>query len=208
MSSCQTNYIRGKTILASRVIAELEGSADRQVVFFYFKRNDPLRDSHIAMLKGLLAQMIRISPELLPYVYEEVSASLERVLGSPETLMMLLETAFGAIEQLWMVLDGLDECEKKERKKILSWISKITSEGSPVRVQVFVTSQDKMDIQQAISSFPRCPTISLQEPGHQDDIRTYVSRKAAKRKQQFDLPIEIEQDIVHKVTRHANGMLC
>jgi hypothetical protein len=111
------------------VIAELEGSADRQVGFFYFKKDDLLRDSHIAMLKGLLAQVIRISSELLPYVYEEVSASLERVLGSPKTLMMLLETAFGAIEQLWMVLDGLDECGKKERKKILSWILKITSEG-------------------------------------------------------------------------------
>jgi hypothetical protein len=195
----------GKTILASRVVAELKDVWSRQVLFFYFKKDDIQRGSLIALLRGCLAQLTRLAPDVPPYVYQEVSTSLERVLSSPETLMMLLENVLGAIEQLWMVLDGLDECERKERKKILSWISKITSERSPARVQVFITSQDKVDIRHALSPLARSPSISLQEPGHQDDIRNYVSRKAGKRKQQFNLPTEIEQDIIYKVSRQANG---
>jgi hypothetical protein len=156
----------------------------------------------MALLKGLLAQLIRMSPELLAYVYGEVSATIELVLRSPETLMMLIETAFSTRKQLWMVLDGLDECERKERKHILSWVSKLTSDHSTVNAQVFVTSQEELDIQNLL---PRSPSITLHEPGHQDEIRNYVSRKAAKRSQQFNLSPDIEQEIVHKVTRQANG---
>lgn len=158
------------------------------------------------MLRGLLAQLIILAPDVLPYVYGEASASIERVLGSPETLMMLFDFVLGRLQKLWLVLDGLDECEKKERKKVLSWVSKITSDQSPTRVQVFITSQDKSDLRHANSPLSGSPSISLHEAGHQDDIRAYVSRKAAKRRQQFDLPTEIEQDIVYKVTRNANGM--
>lgn len=162
----------------------------------------------MAMLRGFLAQLLRLSPEILPYVYHEVSASIERVLSSPDSLMMLVETSLSTFGGLWVMLDGLDECEKKERKKILSWISKASSEQSSGRVQVFITSQDKPDIRHALSTISRSASISLLEPGHQEDIRTYVSRKAAKRKQQFDMPVDVEQDIIHKVTRHSNGKSC
>jgi hypothetical protein len=159
------------------------------------------------MLRSLLAQLIRLAPGILPYVYGEISASVERVLGSPETLMMLLENIVARVRELWVVLDGLDECEKKERKKILSWGSKICLEQA-AGVKILLTSQDKADIRVALSSVPKSSSIYLHAPGHQEDIRAYVTRKAAKRKKQFDLPIEIEQDIVYKVDRHANGKTC
>lgn len=159
------------------------------------------------MLKGLLVQLVRFSPDHISYVYEQVSMTAERVVDSPYTLMMMIETILEPIGQVWMILDGLDECEKKERKKILSWISKIISGQSSAHVQVLVTSQDKSDIRHTLTTISNCPTISLRDPGHEGDIRSYVSRKVAKRKQQFDLTSEVEQDIVHKVTRHANGKL-
>ena len=196
---------KGKTILASRVVAELKDSMSRRILFFYFKKDDPLRNSHVAMLKGLLAQLIRLSPDILPYIYAEVSASIQPVFDSPDNLMMFLDTVLSQAERLWLVIDGLDECEKKERKKIISWISKIISDHPLHHIKVFMASQDTPDIRRAVSQLLRPFTISMHEPGHQDDIRTYASRKAAKRKKQFRLSTETEQDIVHRVTRQANG---
>jgi hypothetical protein len=76
-------------------------------------------------LKGLLAQIIYINNEILPYVYDECSKSSELTLDSVDFLKNLVESALDGPDTIWIVLDGLDECERKEKKKILMWITSL-----------------------------------------------------------------------------------
>jgi hypothetical protein len=107
------------------------------------------------------------------------------------------------------VLDGLDECERKEKKKILMWItSLVKSEEQPGRIRVLIISQDEGDIRK---QFAKQPLVSLNEaPQHKQAIRTYATRKAIKIREKFGLseskalePSELS--IITLVTERAQG---
>jgi hypothetical protein len=113
------------------------------------------------------------------------------------------------LNPIWIVLDGLDECEKKEKKKILTWITTLVkSEDQPGRLRVLVVSQDEGDIRRQLS---KRPFISLHEtPQHKQAIRTYATRKASKIAEKFDLHEgqalgPSESEIINLVTERAQG---
>jgi len=95
-------------------------------------------------MKGLLAQSIYINTDIISYVYEECSNSRELVLESLEFLKKLLGYTLEGSNPIWIVLDGVDECEKKEKKNMLSWITTLVmSEEQPGRIRVLIVSQDE-----------------------------------------------------------------
>jgi hypothetical protein len=156
-----------------------------------------------------LAQIIYINIEILPYVYDECSKSSELTLDSVDFLKNLVESALDGPDTIWIVLDGLDECERKEKKKILMWItSLVKSEQQPGRIRVLIISQDEGDIRKQLA---KRPFISLNEaPQHKQAIHTYATRKAIKIREKFGLseskalePSELR--IITLVTERAQG---
>jgi hypothetical protein len=156
-----------------------------------------------------LAQIIYINIESLPYVYDECSKSSELTLDSVDFLKNLIESALDGPDTIWIVLDGLDECERKEKKKILMWItSLVKSEQQPGRIRVLIISQDEGDIRKQLA---KRPFISLNEaPQHKQAIHTYATRKAFKIRKKFGLseskalePSELR--IITLVTERAQG---
>jgi hypothetical protein len=179
------------------------------VLFFYCKNEDRSRNSLAAILKGFLAQIIFINAEIAPYVYDECSKSSELTLDSLEFLKKLIECALEGPRPIWIVLDGLDECEKKEKKKILTWITTLLkSEDQPGRLRVLLVSQDEGDIRRHLM---KRPFISLHDsPQHKQAIRMYATRKASKIAKKFDLSRGMaskpsESDIIRLVTERAQG---
>src|ERR1700738_4462912 len=109
----------GKTVLASLIIEELQKLQSLHPItlgFFYCKHKDTQRCTFSAVARGILAQLLSQNEDLLPYLFEKAAMSGEMVLESPVLTKELLETALKSSENVYIVLDGLDECEALEKK--------------------------------------------------------------------------------------------
>lgn len=129
----------GKSVIVSRLIAELQPL--KPLIFFYCKHEDRNRNSLKAVLKAFLAQLLRINPEVLSYIHEEVSMISELTLETLDFLKKLVGYAMEGSDPIWIIIDGLDECEKKEKKKFIAWMmDMIKAEECPGRIRLLVVS--------------------------------------------------------------------
>jgi hypothetical protein len=157
-----------------------------------------------AIIKGLLTQLLSINPGVLSYIYEECAKSREVTIESLTTLKSLITIAFDCGKPLWIILDGLDECEVKERKKILSWILPLLkSEDEPSHIRLLVVSRDEGDIGKQLSKYPRVVLNSL--AAHQNEIRVYTSKKVAKIQKKFDLSKLEAKELGDRINSGAKG---
>ena len=100
------------------------------------------------MILQLLAQSK--DSDLLQVLYERSVESGERYLESQSLCTELLSIAVGSISKnisIHMIIDGLDECENKERKIIISEITKLLKKDpQPGRIRVMFVSQPETTI--------------------------------------------------------------
>ena len=77
--------------------------------------------------KSLLSQISSTNVSLLPYLYEETLKSGEAVLSSNVTAKTLLKTALQSCKRVYIILDGLDEYIREDRKELSSWFQELVS---------------------------------------------------------------------------------
>src|SRR5437763_7902 len=114
----------GKTVLASVIVEESQRLCEKHpihIVFFYCKHKDPQRNTFTAVAKGMLVQLLRQNDGLLSYLYEKALLSGETILESRVLAKELLETALKSLEKVYIIIDGVDECDRDEKKIIISW---------------------------------------------------------------------------------------
>jgi hypothetical protein len=85
------------------------------------------------------------------------------------------------VPRLFLVVDGLDECEATERREVLECLTRLVGECNaidPGKFRVLVVSQYYPDIQRALQSsgaIKLAPTIiQISETDNESDIKTYV----------------------------------
>lgn len=192
--------------MASRIVEELRLIIQSIVLFFYFKYEDEKRNSFKALLRAVLAQAIHHKSDLFECVFDECSQRSEVIIESVNLLQELAEMALGGTRLTHIVLDGLNECDKQQKKKIVSWLDKIVKGNTDAstkhsRVRVLIVSQDEHGI-----AGKSVPHVTLNDsPGHSEAIRTYAQRKWGKLKELFKLAEEEGDRIVEAVTRRADG---
>lgn len=93
----------------------------------------------------------------------------------------LLDDLCSAVSKLFIVIDGLDECEPGERKQTLQNIMKITctcNNDAPGKLRVLVVSQDYPDIRKLLHSSEGTgippKIIQISDIDNEDDIKTYT----------------------------------
>lgn len=194
----------GKTVLASRLIAYMQELGTMSIAFFYFRGDDSDRNSLSAMLKSLLCQLLDFNSDVLPFIYEECVKSREVTTESLKTLKSFFTLALEHREPVWIVLDGMDECDAKERKKILSWILPlIGSDDISTHIRLLLVSRDEGDFGKR---FAKTPSITLQEmAAHTQEIRVYTTRKMKKIQEKFDLSKQEVKEMSEQVNSGAKG---
>ena len=100
------------------LIEESQKLPNVHLVFFYCRYNDPRRNSFVAIVRSLVLQLLHQDESLLPYLFEVASSSGESILSAPSIAKELLEIAVRAFDQVYIIVDGIDECEKAEKKLI------------------------------------------------------------------------------------------
>ncbi|PZD29771.1 hypothetical protein A1F96_04895 [Pyrenophora tritici-repentis] len=111
---------KGKTMLSVFLTEELERHTaradDADLAFFFCSAQGEKRNTAIAVLRGLVHQIINKRSQLIKHAlpYFKTTDRTQQTLSSLETLWIIFSKLVADVElgTLFCVLDGLDECEE------------------------------------------------------------------------------------------------
>ena len=124
-----------------------------------------------AIIRSLLYQLCRANQSIIPVVNKEYDARHSRSLLL-DTWGKLLETFICGSDPVYIILDGLDECDVTERKQLLRKVLGIWQNCS--NLQVLVSSRKEVDIRRALEK--NCETLNVEEK-NRIDIEQFVTRE-------------------------------
>jgi hypothetical protein len=178
---------------------------ETSVAYFYCKdHQDGHQNKLPSAARSMLAQLLQQHADILPYLYDECLKSAKVTLASPKECARLLGNVLHAIRRTYVVIDGIDECEQKERKAIFNFFASTISNNKPGKVRGFFVSQELNDIQTALQS----PEIlCLSEEHNKHDIRNYsLERSNDIQRKIKGIQDEAKDQIVHLVCNGSDGM--
>jgi hypothetical protein len=115
-------------------------------------------------------------------------------------LLEMASIAFESQNDSLVVLDGLDECRPGEAEKTLAWFTsrqKETSGNAQGRIRLLCIGQRVYPLQSSLQS---AATITMENDLHRKDIELYVRHRASRIRQDFELNLDIESDIISRTT--------
>lgn len=178
---------------------------DVSLSFFYCKYQDTERNTFLAVARGILSQLLRQDETLLPYLYEKASKSGQTVLQSNALAKELLTTSVKNCKRLYVILDGIDECDRDNRKEIVSVLEEISESFPPEDADSFRCMFVSQDDSLARKDFSKMVSLKITESDVKKDIRTYAAAWSAKIQSKFELTAERQNFIEDSITAKADG---
>ncbi len=206
----------GKSVISAQLVNFMK-SAQNFIIHHFCTYSYTSSTKYDQILRSLLLQLLRKDAELVVHVYEEC------VLGKkPPTvsaLEQLLQTLFTSIsneprqiEYIWVILDGLDECEADKQARVISLMNQITSKPSlpgGTICKVLISSRASPVLSNRLR---KRQTISLTDEKDclEEAIRQYASQRLQSLYQMFGQlhvgPSEIKE-IERGIAKKADGKL-
>jgi hypothetical protein len=212
VQSVSINNTEGKTVLASLVVEEAKKLAPTPtVLYFYCKHGNTNRDNFASVARTFLAQLLQQDDSLLGYLYEKCCKSGESTLTSRELINELLKLALDECPSAYIILDGLDECDRDERKTIVTWFrdyvqnlpSLDSANYGPDRVHCLFVSQ----VDSARKDFQGLATVTVTEDDNFDDIEEYSRTEIRELRKNFpSMNNRLADKIVASISASATGM--
>jgi hypothetical protein len=141
---------------------------------------------------------------LLLYIDEKASGSGETILKAPKLAQELLETGFKSCKRTYIILDGIDECHRDERKEISTWfcqlIDGLPREDMDVIRCLFVSQDDGY----ARKDYYMLPSMKLTAADNKTDIEAYTTTWHRRIQDKFG-PFDANLHVASIVTARAQG---
>lgn len=200
----------GKTILSSTVIGDLEKDplVSGKLLFFYFDFTDINKRSTENAVRSFIDQLYRKNAGARRLV-DSLYASYAQSGGQPphSSLQVALQGIINNLDEAWIVLDGLDECETRGQhvaSGIIPWIKNL-KDTSP-NIHLLVTSWPEQDIKATIDAWADAKeVIPLQSDLVRHDIEMYILAKVEQMERWRTRP-DVQKSIVTALHRRAGGM--
>jgi hypothetical protein len=196
--------------LASVVIEEAlkvsHSYPDISVIFFYCKERDTQRNTFPSVAKAMLAQLLTQNPIIISYLYDQCLQSGKVTLSSPRDCSKILGTVLHAVPKTFIIIDGIDECEEKERKAMLNFFASLIDDVGiePGKLRGLFVSQGLSDIKACLHM---AKVLHLTEEHSKHDIEKYALRWSIRIQQRFiRMPDTARDHIVRLVCDGAEGM--
>jgi hypothetical protein len=174
------------------------------VIYFYCNYQDAQRKSFLTLARAMLAQLLKHEPTLLSYLYESCVSSGQVSLVSTQLCGDILETCLKTMSKVYIIVDGIDECDFSVRKSILSFFtSLIEREDLPGKIRGLFVSQDENDIRKLLRT---ASILRLTDSHNKSDIQSYATKWSAKIQKKFGLPDEATKYITAAVSDGSDGM--
>jgi ankyrin repeat domain-containing protein 50 len=205
----------GKTKLVSTVVDSLRGTLrnaqnDESLAYFYCDRNQSDRQNPVLILSSFVKQLSTpqscdaVQPSLVQlYAEKEKTGFASNEISIEESEKILLELV-NIYPQTTLVLDALDECDRRTRGRLIEVLDGLLEQSSKP-VKVFISSRPDQDIK---DRFDSGPSVGIQATDNQVDISTFVDNKIEKSPEKWrkrisaDLRGHIRKTLVEK----SNGM--
>lgn len=202
-----SKFTKGKSTLASRIIEALNEEEENPVLFFYCSDHQEDKHTFIHILRGLIAQLLSKDPALAAFFCEKYTGYDGKRFGSASVIKDAADIAFSSQRIIYVVLDGLDECDSCEAEKTLSWFlsrQKKTLPGTDGHIRLLCIGQRTDLLERMLSSAHK---ISMDNQRcHKEDIELYITSMARRISDNMNLSADIQERIIAKVSNVANGM--
>lgn len=178
---------------------------ESEVIYFYCRYDDPLKRNFNDIVRCLIAQLLALNPTCSQYLYDEIFGDVNRRPDSKKDLCTgMLETIALHHEQLFLGIDGLDECQEPERRQTLLMIRDLLKASKVKRnIRVFLTSRKEKDI----GNLLRSPSRLDIRPYHlEKDIKDYVRVRMLVLSKKFPIPLERQRTIGGNIARRSHGL--
>ncbi|KAJ6016755.1 hypothetical protein N7451_000134 [Penicillium sp. IBT 35674x] len=207
---CSGKIGSGKTILTASVIDKIlttKCSANVSLAFFFVRFDDWQSLKTENVLKSIIRQAL-----LKVGLSQETEALLQdiqpRLTSGCEELLELLRDITVGLMASYIIIDGLDECEKPDRDNLLHTLSLLATVGSNTRL--FLAGRDSVsgDVKRA---FPGLGQISMSCLAVEADIAAYVEGAVQERLQSEDLVVgdsSLIEGIKKALREGADGISC
>lgn len=142
----------GKTATASYVAKYLSKEAQSPVLIYHCtqQQEDELRLILCSLTYQLLQSKVALKKDFKDWSNAREATSLDPPANQPTVLWEFLGNALQqSKEQVFIVLDGLDECEAHARRTLLGWFRDLVRDGALLKI--FVSSRQEEDIAQTLN---------------------------------------------------------
>ncbi|KAL8375650.1 hypothetical protein RB595_006978 [Gaeumannomyces hyphopodioides] len=198
----------GKTVLAGNMIEKALGrsSVSSAVAFFFCDYRDSETLEVVNILGALVSQLARqgdAAYQLLETYYSELhpATSLPKR-PSVDGLKSLLAEMAALYGSTYVIVDGLDECEKQLRSVVQALLPEA---GNQQSMSVAILSRDEPDIRRTIGD----RFVELEILAHSEDLAHYVAAQIAERLQagrlRFNDPL-LKHETGQALIKGAGGM--
>jgi hypothetical protein len=159
--------------------------APYKTVYFYCKAKDPVVSTYLGVFRGLLYQQVLHIRDnerfrhLIAYCNDKKEQSGQnQQLNTEDKAKSLLDLFFDVIPNQYIIIDGLDECEKPEIRQCLSLLTTVVSRQDnidPGRLRLLVVSRDIPEIKKHLTADGATANIvKIQPQDNEDAIAKYV----------------------------------
>jgi ATP/maltotriose-dependent transcriptional regulator MalT len=170
------------------------------VAFFYCDGNSPEKQSLRTILGSLVRSLIPASGfsdlDKLKELKDKYKGSS---VVSVDNLKSIFKDVASSINEVYLVVDGLDECENRE--ELLTTLSSLPSCQSS-SINLLVTSRPETDIDKAFSGKPRLQIDQLVRA----DISSYVSWRLTHEEKLKRIKGGLKEEIQEKLVTKGAGM--
>ncbi|GIZ49947.1 hypothetical protein CKM354_001296300 [Cercospora kikuchii] len=200
----------GKSTLVTTVIdechANLKSGESSAVLMFFFNSHD---DTALSFFESLTKQLIATLIGIDVPSSRDILSALETAYGNDisrphiaQVFEDLVVPLCQILQQITLVIDGIDECRAAEVKQLWHWLERLLKLVQP---RILITSEDQANISPRFKGFHR---IRIDHLHNQFDIDTYINERIASKSSAGQVLYDESLRDEVKVTLHqkANGM--
>lgn len=174
--------------------------------WFYFRNGDAQRSSFLNLASSLISQLLEHNCDLLPYVFEEMCRKGKQSFSSEILAKELLHVILRNSGHVCIILDGLDECSRMERKKILEWICLVSEhpqdrDNSYSTICLLVSQRDGI----TSKALRDIPSLEITAKDTRDDILAFLWSRGSEIQTKFQISDESTKTMVELVMEKAGG---
>jgi ankyrin repeat domain-containing protein 50 len=200
----------GKSMMSSFLVEELEKKCTKMdgvlFVYYFCDNKDERRRTPSAVLRGLLLQLLRQSPDLFKYVeadYRDMPQGLHNFDPLWRIFVSILKDA--QLRSIWILVDALDECEKEARIALLETLSKLFRPGlesQDIKAKFVITCRPEPDINAA---FKIQKSLRIDSAKVNKDLQRFVNLEVDKIGEAKDWPSDLIREVKKVLKTQARG---
>ncbi|THV45515.1 hypothetical protein BGAL_0479g00010 [Botrytis galanthina] len=205
----------GKSILCSTVIDHIQQLCKQEInvviTYWYIKFDNLTTQSVSNIIRSWIRDICsnrRDTPQTLKDAYAHCNNGQQQ--PAIKQLMEILKSVVAGLQDVYLVVDALDEYPKTERDSILETLKDI-HQWEINSIHIFITSRAEDDIRFHLDKMRErdvsdsCQSIKVQDPNITEDIKKFLNENISNFRQTM-WSSDFKDEVVESVARQADGM--